>query len=242
MPLLVGALAGLAGWAWQASAHAFENNIGFGAALYADTSERTNDTEPSIGNQQELDGSFDYEADSSLNLQLWYLRSPTPQGSFRWLYGGGVAFFNEYTVVEVLEDDNGEDPEKEQYGNMFQIYLEGDMAIPLSKGKALDLLVGARLGGLLLFQSRDLEEELETLSDQGVSVWPSAPRAGATLGPHVGLLWGFSERVGLRFDAGVQFAYLHLFSGESDVGGTIERTASLTTTRFQGLLGLHVGF
>jgi hypothetical protein len=221
-------------------AQAFENNIGFGAALYADSSERTDDAEPSIGNV--LDVSQDYEADSSLNLQLWYLRTPTPPGEFRWLYGGGIAFFSDYTVVEVLEDDNNQDPEKEQYGNMFQIYLEGDMAIPLSKPKRFDLLLGARLGGLMLFQSRDLERELEELSNQGVSVWPSAPRLGVTLGPHVGVLWGFSERVGLRFDAGVQFAYLRLFSGESDVGGTIERSASLTTTRYQGLLGLHVGF
>jgi hypothetical protein len=125
---------------------------------------------------------------------------------------------------------------------MFQLYLEGDMAIPLSKGKPLDLLLGARLGGLMLFQSRDLQKELDDLSSLGVSVWPSAPRFGASLGPHLGVLWGFSERVGLRFDAGIQFAYLHLYSGSSHVGGTITRTASLTTTRYQGLLGLQVGF
>src|SRR5690606_18821944 len=104
------------------------------------------------------------------------------------------------------------------------------------------LLVGARGGPMILFQSRVLDREIEGLSQQGVSVWPAAPRLGVFLGPHVGVLWGFSERIGLRFDAGVQFAYLSLYSGESDVTGTVERSATLTTTRFQGLLGLQVGF
>lgn len=84
-PWLVGAAAAFACGSWLNDAHAFENNIGFGAGLYSDSSERTDEAEPSIGNV--LDGSQDLEADSSLNLQLWYLRAPKPVGEVRFLYG-----------------------------------------------------------------------------------------------------------------------------------------------------------
>ena len=86
---------------WSESAFAFNNMIGFGAGLYADSSERKNDIEPSIGGVQELDGSFDYEADSYLNLQLWYLRAAKEAGTFRILWGGGIAMYNDFSVGKV---------------------------------------------------------------------------------------------------------------------------------------------
>lgn len=221
---------------WLAADEAFAQNniIGFGPGFYADSSERTDKSEPDLGG---IDGSQDLKADSYLNLQLWYLRK-----SNRLLYGGGVAFFNDFTVV--VDDDEQDDPETTQYGNMFELFLEGDFLVPLDNTGHFDLLLGARGGLLTLFQSRDLEREIEDQANLGVSVWPSMPRFGAFVGPHVGALWGFSNRVSLRADFGVQFAWLSLYSGEGEGAfvGTIERSATLTTTRFQGVLGLHVHF
>jgi hypothetical protein len=228
----------------SSDAFAFSNAIGFGAALYTDSAERTNESEPSIGNAEELDGTVDMETDSSLALNLWYLRSPTPAGSVRFMFGGGVGFYNDFSVYEVPEEDNNEEPEIETYGNLFQFYLQGDLAIPLTGTGKFELLLGGRMGPMLLFQARDLQKQLDELSKQGVSVWPDAPRVGAFIGPHVGVLWSFAERVGLRFDTGVQFNYLPLYSGESEFldGATIERSATYTSTRYHGLLGLQVGF
>jgi hypothetical protein len=235
---------GLAAACYSGDALAFSNNIGFGVGLYTDSAERTNESEPTFGNDQETDGSLDMETDSSLNLQLWYLRAPTPAGSFRILWGGGIAFYNDFSIVEVPEDDDGEEPEPVTLGNLFQVYAEGNMAIPLTGTGKFELLLGGRLGPMVLFQSRDLERDIEELSKQGMSVWPDAPRLGLFVGPHVGGLWSFSERVALRFDGGVQFTWLQLYSGETEFadGATITRSATLTSTRYQGLVGLQVGF
>src|SRR5688572_25411767 len=85
----------LAATCYSGDASAFGNNIGFGVGLYTDSAERTNESEPTFGNDQQTDGSFDMETDSSLNLHLWYLRAPNPAGSFRVLWGGGIAFYDD---------------------------------------------------------------------------------------------------------------------------------------------------
>lgn len=238
--MLVAAAVGLGASSWSAEALAFDNAIGFGAALYSDSTERSDDAEPSIGNVQ--DGSIDMENDSLLNLQLWYLRTAPPPGKFRVLWGGGIAFYNDFAVVEVSEDNNDDEPET--YGNLFQVYAEGDLAIPLTETGKFEFLLGGRMGPMVLFQSRDLQRELDDLSMQGVSVWPDAPRLGVFIGPHVGAMYAFAERIGVRFDLGVTFNWLQLYSGESDFvdGSTQSRSSTLTSTRYQGLLGLQIGF
>lgn len=216
-----------------ALAHAEGNIIGFGPAFYWDDAERTDNIEPDTGGNE---GSRDYVADGTLNLQLWYLRH---SGKFLW--GGGIAFYNSYSLRPDDREDN-QDDEPVQYGNMFQLYAEGDLVAPV--GGKLDLLLGARAGLITLFQNRDLQRELDDLSFRGVSVWPDAPRLGVFLGPHVGLLWPLSERIALRSDFGVQFSVLRLYNGSGDAGGSgeIEYSASLSTTRIQWLFGLQIGF
>jgi hypothetical protein len=230
--LFLGALALLASGLVAPSARAEGNIIGFGPGFFWDNSERRNEAEPDTGG---FESAQELESEGYVNLQLWYLREAA---AGRLLWGGGVAWYDNYSVVPVGED---QDNEPEQYGNMFQVYAEGDWLVPLA-GK-FDLMLGARLGVLTLFQSRDLEREVDEQAFLGFSVYPKLPRMGLFIGPHVGALWSFTERVGLRADFGVQFASLQLYSGSAEYEGrSFERSATLSTTRKQVLLGLQVNF
>jgi hypothetical protein len=93
----------------------------------------------------------------------------------------------------------------------------------------------------LIVQNGDLQKELDKLHEQGFSV-SGLPRLGVVVGPHLGVSWPIVERLSVRTDFSIHFAKSWLYGTESEVLGIVsERSAQLSTTRKQILLGLEVG-
>lgn len=212
------------GPAWGAA------RIGAGVALFGEQTERKETFEQplmvtDVPTQERV-------SDGLFNVQLWAL---FPFLTERLHLGGGVAWYNAYS----LEDPDEEEPEPERYGHMFQLFAKSEYTIPEVVAK-LNVLVGLRLGAVLLFPSGDFAEELDVIDAQdGFNIW-SVPRVGAFVGPHLGASWPLNDRIVLRSDVGVQFTRVWLFDVQAeDRGVRTSRQAWLGTTRLQWLLGLE---
>lgn len=206
------------------------SQIGLGVGFFAEDSERRDEIltgGQSTRNQepQEL------ENVSIFNIQAWYL-TPIWVDGLRW--GGGVAWFNKYSVQE---PDAEEDAEPDVYGHMFQLGLQGEYELANIASK-LGLVVGLRGGAALLFPSGELRQKIQELEQQGFDVWTS-PQFGAYIAPLAGVRWPLSQRVSLRSDLSVQFSKLWLYDAEAESEGfTTLQNATLSTTRIQLLIGL----
>lgn len=212
------------------------SQIGIGFGLFTESSERRD--EAYVGGQQfgnNNNDTVELESDAIVNVQAWYLR-PIWIDGLRW--GGGVAWFNKYGVVEA--DDEDDDQEPYVFGHMFQVGLQGEYELERVASK-LGVLFGLRGGGALLFPSGNLRRAIEDLDRRGFDVWES-PQFGLYIAPMVGARWPLSERVAVRADLSVQFSKLWLYDAEGEARGiTSEIRANLGTTRTQVLLGLDFG-
>lgn len=212
--------------------------VGLGVGFFSESSERRE--EAFVGGQQfgnNDDDPPELESDSIFNIQAWYLHPIWVEG-LRW--GGGVAWYNQYAVVEAEPENEDEEQEPYVFGHMFQLGLQGEYEITKVVSK-LGVVFGLRAGGILLFPSDNLRDRIEALETQGFDVW-SSPQFGAYIAPLAGVRWPLSERVAVRGDLSVQFSKLWLYSAEGEAGGiTSESRATLGTTRTQLLIGLDFG-
>lgn len=212
--------------------------LGLGVGFFTESSERRD--EAFVGGQEfgnNNDDPLELESDAIFNVQAWYLRPIWVEG-LRW--GGGLAWFNKYGVVEAEPENEEEEQEPYIFGHLFQLGLQGEYEIERVASK-LGVLFGLRAGGSLLFPSDNLRAEIDALDRRGFDVWAS-PQLGAYIAPLAGVRWPLSERVAVRADLSVQFSKLWLYDAEGQAGDiTSEDRASLSTTRTQLLLGLDFG-
>lgn len=209
------------------------SQIGLGVGFYTESSERRD--EAFIGGQEPREiEPVEFENDSVFNIQAWYLRPIWVEG-LRW--GGGLAWYNQYSVKEPEAE---EDEEPYVFGQLFQLGLQGEYEIARVVSD-LGVVFGLRAGGSFLFPSDNLRDEIENLEQRGFEVWTS-PQFGAYITPLAGVRWPLSKRVSLRADLSVQFSKLWLYGAEGEAAGiTSESHAALGTTRTQLLLGLDFG-
>lgn len=174
-------------------------------------------------------------SDGVFNLQLWAL---FPVLVDRVRLGGGVAWYNKYSLVYPDDDDDNNDDDRYEVGHTFQLYTQAEYAIPRVVSK-LDVLFGFRGGGIIVFSGRDVQNRLDELEGVGYDV-TQLPRFGVFIGPHIGGLWPLNERLSARFDIGVQFGKTWLYDAEAEAGGSlIERSSHLDTTRTMLNIGLE---
>ncbi len=212
--------------------------IGLGLGLFTESSERRDEAfTGGLPQNQNDDEPPELESDSIFNIQAWFLQPILTKG-LRW--GAGIAWFNKYGVVEAEPENEDEEQEPFVFGHMFQLGLQGEYEIARVASK-LNLVLGLRGGGSLLFPSDNLRDRIEELDGQGFDVWES-PQLGAYVAPLAGVRWPLSERVAVRADLSVQFSKLWLYDAEGEAGGiTSQRSATLGTTRTQLLIGLDFG-
>ncbi len=209
------------------------SQLGIGVGFFTEDSERRDAA--FIGGQEPRDVEpEEWENETIFNIQAWYLRPLLFEG-LRW--GGGVAWFSNYSVQEPEAED---DDDPYVVGHMFQIGLQAEYEISRIVSD-LGVMFGLRGGGSLLFPSGNLRDEIEDLEQRGFDLWAS-PRPGVYLAPLVGVRWPLTQRVALRADLSAQFSKLWLYSAEGEAAGiTSEATATLGTTRTQFLIGLDFG-
>lgn len=211
--------------------------IGLGVGFFTESTERRDEAfvgGQQFGNNNNNDEPIELESDSIYNIQAWFLHPIWIEG-LRW--GGDVAWFNKYGVVEAEPENEDEEQEPYVFGHMFQVGLQGEYEIARVVSE-LGVVFGLRAGGILLFPSDNLRERIEDLDRQGFDVW-SSPQLGAYIAPLAGVRWPLSKRVAVRGDLSVQFSKIWLYDAEGEAGGiTSEQYGSLSTTRTQLLIGL----
>lgn len=214
----------------SSAAEAEPSWLGAGVGFFVEDSARSR--ENYIGGQQIQEQQPEELVSASVfNVQVWYLR-PILTPGLRW--GGGVAWFSGYALEEPEAD---EDDEPYEAGHLFQIGLQAEYELARVVSK-LNVLFGLRGGGALLFAGQDLQAELDGLERLGLDVW-NGPQPGVYVAPLLGVRWPLSARVNLRADLSAQFAKVWLYQAEGEAEGiTSERSATLSTTRTQLLLGL----
>lgn len=210
--------------------------VGLGVGFFTESTERRD--EAYVGGQQfgnnNNDDPVELASDSIFNIQAWYLHPILVKG-LRW--GGDVAWFNKYAVVEAEPENEDDEQVPYVFGHMFQLGLQGEYELARVVSE-LGVVFGLRAGGILLFPSDDLRAEIEDLDRRGFDVW-SSPQFGAYIAPLAGVRWPLSKRVAVRGDLSVQFSKIWLYDADGEAGGiTSEQHASLSTTRTQLLLGL----
>ncbi len=212
--------------------------IGFGPGFFW---EETTDIDTQRANgSQESETREDVVSDGFFTLQLWTL---VPMFSERVRVGGGLAWFNKYTVLPADEEDPNDDDYVE-YGHTFHLFGQGEYIIPRVIAKA-SILFGLRAGAIVVFPGgsadRDLGPQIDRRKNEGYSIWPG-PKGGAFAAPAIGALWPLNDKINARFDASIQFAKTWLINAEAEAGGSLlERERILNTTRYMFLFGLELG-
>ncbi len=212
--------------------------VGFGPGFYF---EETTDIDSStINGSEQAAQRQDVVSDSFFSLQVWSL---FPMFSERVRVGGGLAWFNKYTVYPE-EVEEPEDDDYIEYGHMFQVFFQGEYIIPRAVSK-LDVLFALRAGGILVFPgggtSQDLGPTIDDLDRVGYNVWPG-PKGGGFVAPGLGGLWPLTDDIDARFEGSVQFGKTWLINAEAEGGGSLlEREKVLNTTRYVLLIGLELG-
>lgn len=174
-------------------------------------------------------------SDGIFNLQFWAL---FPVLVDRVRLGGGIAWYNKYSLVYPEDDNGNNNDDRYEVGHTFQLYAQGEYAIPRVVAK-LDVLFGFRGGGVVAFPGRDVQTELDQLEEFGYDVMP-LPRLGVFVGPHIGGLWPLNEKLTARFDIGIQFVKTWLYVAEAEEEGSLlSRSRHLDTTRTMLTLGLE---
>lgn len=210
-----------------------QSHFGLGAGFFFEDSEQRD--ELFVGGQQPRNQQpRDWESASVYNIQAWYLRTIFTPG-LRW--GGGITWYNSYSLEAPDADDNAAPV---VLGQLFQLGLQAEYEISRIVSD-LGLVVGLRGGGSLLFPSKDLREQIETLERRGFDVWGS-PSPGVYIAPLAGVRWPLTQRISLRGDLSAQFCKLWLYSADGEAAGiTSEANSELSTTRYQLLIGLDFG-
>jgi hypothetical protein len=207
--------------------------IGFGPGFFFEETEIVSES----FTNGDRDGDADREdrvSDGIFELQAWVL---FPVLLERLRFGGGIAWFNAYSLA-FPEEDNNDD--LYEVGHTFQLFMQGEYVLPNVASK-LDVMFGLRTGGILAFAGEDVQDSLDSLEGRGFDVFPG-PRLGAFISPFAGVIWPLNDRLALRSDIGVQFSKIWLYNAEAEAGNTLsEVNAHLNTTRYLLLLGLEFG-
>lgn len=204
--------------------------VGVGPGFFFEDTDRTNELQRA-GLFKETEEVEDFESDGRFNLQAWIL---FPAFFERLSLGGGVAWYNKYTIKQQDEED---EENFFEIGHMVALAGQGEFMIPEVVSK-LNVMLGLRAGLQLAFAGGELKADVERLDNAGYSVGSGLPRYGWFVGPHLGFNWPFSDRIRLRTDIGVQFSTLTLWSGiAEDAGITSQEVNYLSTTRTLIILG-----
>lgn len=209
--------------------------IGLAPAFFWESTERSEKTVQGGGVFVERERA-DRVSAGAFNLQASFL-APFLSKYFR--LGGGLGWFNSYTLQDPDVEDEESDDAKETYGHLFQLWVQPEFVIPEVVWR-LNLLLGLRGGANILFAGKELRDDLDDLDRQGYD-FMGGPRWGLFVGPHVGVLCPLAGRVSARLDFGVHFSKIWIYDAEAKSGGiTTERARDLFTTRKQILLGLEL--
>lgn len=207
--------------------------IGVGPAFFSEDTDLVD--ERRVNGQRS--GQAEREArisDGILALQAWYL---TPWWLKRLRVGPGLAWYNAYTLMPDDEDNNDE---RYHVGQTFMLFAQGEFVL-IDVASKMDVLLGLRTGGIVVFPGSDLQNELDVHESEGFDVWQT-PRLGAMISPHIGFTWPLNNRLSARADIGMQFAKIWLYNAEAEAAGSlIELKKEILTTRTQVLLGLEFG-
>ncbi len=216
------------GWSSSASA---QSAIGLDFSLYLDDIS-VEDSER-IGSLREITR----EDHSNVNLAagaIYYLHhigEPHRLDGFR--LGGEFRYLGEYAT----ERDEGERG-RQTLGTLFELGFRGDWTTEIAD--RFGLVVGLRFDLAILSPGGEFADEIERLKDEGVPT-SSGPRIGLALLPSVGARYAIHDRINLRFDIGLGWSYLDLFSIDAGVQGIqYVRDASLSSRRFEISLGAEI--
>jgi hypothetical protein len=218
--------------------------LGFGPGFFIEDSAQDFDQERG-GNLVVVEDQ-EWESDGLFSISGWFL-TPVLHKDLR--VGGGIAWYNKYTMRPPGEEDPDdgslceETDDCQELGQLFQLYWEADFTIP-KVASDLGILFGARVGMLTLLPAGELKAEITRLDNQGYDVYPDLPRLGLFAGPHVGVIWPLNERLDVRADIGAQFSRLWLYDGTAEAAGVpnLREASGLSTTRYSLLVGLEIGF
>ncbi len=208
--------------------------VGFGPSIFFEDSTRFENRTQNGNETEEL--REDHVSDGVYNLQAWVL---FPVLNERVRFGGGLAWYNKYTLAYPEEENNNRD-ETYVIGHTFDLFAQLEYVIP-DIVSDLGVLLALKGGAVIAFASGELREDLDRHDRSGFNVWP-LPRFGGFVGPHLGLLWPLNDKLTARFGAGAEFSKLVLWSVKAEDGGTLtELDAHLNTTRYLFSLGLEIG-
>lgn len=207
--------------------------IGFGPGFFFEETDIVQDRFVNGGRDGEVQRD-ERVSDGIFELQAWVL---FPVLLERLRFGGGIAWFNAYTL-EFPDDEDNDD--KYEVGHTFQLFMQAEYVLADVASK-LDVMFGLRAGGIVTFPGDDVQDRLDELEQRQFDVIQS-PRLGAFIGPHVGVIWPLNDRLALRCDASIQFSKIGLYDAEAEASGTlVEVNGHINTTRTLVLLGLEFG-
>ena len=222
----------------QTQAVAQDHVVGIGVQYHGDDGELDGFERVAVQAPREEDRTF--RSDSALSVSLWYLK---PLGK-KLRVGGGFRYYGTYSLIDEVPDDTPEDelPEPQEFGSWMDFYGQFEWATPILKKQPLELVVGAQMGMILYFPGGALDEEITRLQDQNVGVW-STPRLGFLFGPQIGVRYRIIDMLSVRFDLGMRYNRVVIFSTAEEVDGVaFEKDWALNVLRYDGSLGVEVNF